>query len=643
MKKLFSKLDRWIALLMIVVVAIVIFATVKLFDRILISQQNEEIYKLSTLIEANIDNAVSTEELIQIYLNDKMKILSETIISEIDKDNLDNYTDKNLLYLKEENKLSGVALFKNYGDDVIIEKSTFEKEIGLSTKKWGFWYKAFRQLFDENEVTIDKGYSDGLFWAGPRSLAYEQEGYYIFTYYRIPGTDYLLNLYVNDKKAFGVMKSNDPNILLDKMVGESSLIDEVALINVDAWNERFTMENRSKLQNYTIEYGYYTSFSPHDTYFLNKANEEKEPIAIEQETFVGKKTKIYSKLRDNKILVFTLNHDNRIALRSRVLGIILVSILLIAIVSYLFIRYFITKYSKLLDVERSRLKLAEEYKHTVRILPSMIFRLVWIDNKILVKHCEGQAIKYLGINNENAINKAIGLVFPEKYYLKSIEGINLGFRGISSEFEFEVDDRIYQNRIEPIIQVDSRGIKEIVIFANDITTLRNSENKAKYMAYHDSLTDMPNRHYFKETVEKEIMERNEGFAIVFIDLDGFKNVNDTAGHDVGDILLKMVSYRINNELDYMAFAARMGGDEFSVLVRNYEGKDNLIKVLNRLKDVISKEYNIRGENFKISASMGVSLYPENGNNYTALLKNADIALYDVKYSGKNGYSFYREK
>ncbi|MCT4631162.1 MAG: GGDEF domain-containing protein [Firmicutes bacterium] len=643
MKKFFSKIDRWIVLLMIAVVLSVIFTTIRAYDSILINQQNEEIAKLSALIESNIDNAVSTEELIEVYLHDKLKVISEEIVEEIGKDNLDKFSDKNLFYLKEKNKLSGVALFKDYGDDIIIEKSTFEKEIGLSTKKWGFWYTAFRQLFDDDTVSINKGYSDGYFWAGPRSLAFEQEGYYIFTYYKIPGTNYLLNLYVNDKKAFGVVKSNDPNTFLEKLVGESTLIDEVALINVEAWNERFTVENRSKLQNYTIEYGYYTSFSPQDTYYLNRVNKGKEPLIVEQTIMGEKKTKIYSKLRENKVLLYSLNQDDRLDLRMNVLGIILIAIILIAIVTFIVIRVFISKYSKLLDVERSRLKLAEEYKHTVRILPSMIFRLVWVDNKILVKHCEGQAIKHLGINNDTVVNMPIGQVFPENYYLKSIEGINLGFRGISSEFEFETEDRIYQNRIEPIIQLDSHGIKEIVIFANDITKMRKSENKAKYMAYHDSLTDMPNRHYFKETVEKEILDTTGEFAVVFIDLDGFKNVNDTAGHDVGDILLKMVSYRINNELDFMAFAARMGGDEFAVLVRNYETKDNLIKVLDRLKNVISKEYTIREDKFKISASMGVSLYPENGTNYTALLKNSDIALYDVKYSGKNGYSFYKDK
>lgn len=642
MKSSFTKLEKSIVILMIASILFVVLITVSIFDHILSAQQYDEINKLSKVIDTNIDNAISTEELIQIYLSDSLKIISKDIVRDLQEKDIDKIDVSILKKIKLKYNLSGVALFKDYGDDIVIEKSTFENEQGLSTKKWGFWYDAFRQLFDDNYVSIDKGISDGPYWVGPRSLAYDQEGYFIFTYYKVPGTKYLLNLYVNDKEAFGVVKSHDPNMLLEELIMESNLIDQVAVINVDAWNERFTMENRSKLQNYTIEYGYYDSFTPDDTYYINLVNDSGGSIVIDQILGENKVTKIYTKLRSNKVLVYIANHDERNKLRKSILLVIFISLIIILFVTFIFIKYAIRKFSNLLDVERRRLKLAEEYKHTVRILPSMIFRLMYLDNQIIVKHCEGQAIRCLDINPESSMLKNILEVFPSDYYEVAFAGIEKGFKGISSEFEYEKDGRIYQNRIEPIIETDIRGINEIVVFANDITTLRNSENRAKYMAYHDSLTDMPNRHYFKETVDDIIKSSYEKFAVAFIDLDGFKNVNDTAGHDVGDILLKMVSYRINNELDYKSFAARMGGDEFAVILRDYGSEGALIDKLNQLKEVIGKEYNIMDQKFNVSGSIGVSLYPGDGEDYTTLLKKADIALYDVKYSGKNAYSFYKD-
>ena len=272
MKNIIETIKNNILFGMLISIIIVIVVTVQVFDFMVTNQQDDEIDKLSSFITYSINNSVGAEDLIQSYLIQILESTTYQIEAEIGNRDLSNFTLEDLEEIKERYKLSGVALFKKEDEDIVIEKSTSEHEVGLSTKTWGFWHEAFSQLLDEEEVSIGRGVSIGKFWDGPRSLAYGQDGYYIFTYYKIENQPYLLNIYVDDMNAFGLVKKNDPNKLVKQMIQETDFIDEIAVINVDAWNNRFLQENRSKLQDFTVEYGRYTSFTAEDTYYLNKVN-----------------------------------------------------------------------------------------------------------------------------------------------------------------------------------------------------------------------------------------------------------------------------------------------------------------------------------------------------------------------------------
>jgi len=178
---------------------------------------------------------------------------------------------------------------------------------------------------------------------------------------------------------------------------------------------------------------------------------------------------------------------------------------------------------------------------------------------------------------------------------------------------------------------------------HDITDRKLAEEKIEHLAYYDSLTNLPNRFMFIESLEHELnrAKRNKDkVAVLFIDLDRFKNVNDTLGHDVGDVLLKEVSRRLEDCIRKHDIVARLGGDEFTIVLTQVKSSNNVTVVSERILKAIRPTFDISGHNIYITPSIGISLYPDNGTDVKNLVKNADTAMYCAKDTGKNNYKFY---
>ncbi|MCG2775195.1 MAG: EAL domain-containing protein [Desulfobacterales bacterium] len=182
---------------------------------------------------------------------------------------------------------------------------------------------------------------------------------------------------------------------------------------------------------------------------------------------------------------------------------------------------------------------------------------------------------------------------------------------------------------------------------------KKSEDQINFLAYYDSLTSLPNRYYFKELLERTIEYANrykKSFTIALIDLDDFNRINDTLGHNIGDDFLKSVSSRLLSILrtsDFVARisdeekpVARMGGDEFIVLLQELVDVATSSHVMHRLLKELSQPYELDGREVFITASIGISKYPDDGEDTENLIKNADTALYHAKRKGKNSYQFY---
>lgn len=213
------------------------------------------------------------------------------------------------------------------------------------------------------------------------------------------------------------------------------------------------------------------------------------------------------------------------------------------------------------------------------------------------------------------------------------------------------------------IEVSVPGNDEIASlassFSNMATSLSESHAQVKYMAHHDALTGLPNRHMFKEYFARTLSyakRHNEVLALMFLDIDEFKQVNDTLGHEAGDQLLQQISDRLSDALrgsDLICshtdmhedspgeMIARIGGDEFTLLLPDIIKPENASKVAERVLENLKPAFVINKHRFFIGGSIGITLYPDDGFTVEELTKHADLAMYEAKRSGKNTYHFYK--
>jgi two-component system, cell cycle response regulator len=169
---------------------------------------------------------------------------------------------------------------------------------------------------------------------------------------------------------------------------------------------------------------------------------------------------------------------------------------------------------------------------------------------------------------------------------------------------------------------------------------RNYAKTQEFMALHDPLTGLANRRLLSERVSHAIIHarRNNGImAIVYLDLDGFKEINNTLGHDSGDLLLKLVAARLVAAVRQEDTVARLGGDEFVIAMPYINSLDGAALAAEKIIGALSQPYNIQENNVTVTASAGIGLYPANGEDVKTLLKNADIALLDAKHASKNTF------
>lgn len=170
-----------------------------------------------------------------------------------------------------------------------------------------------------------------------------------------------------------------------------------------------------------------------------------------------------------------------------------------------------------------------------------------------------------------------------------------------------------------------------------------AEQRVNHLATHDALTDLPNRNLLQDRITKALTRdhRSHGqVAVLFIDLDHFKLINDSVGHDIGDLLLKEVAARLLFCVRGEDTVARQGGDEFIIVLENIASAADASIVAQKILDALMQPYFIKEEELHIGASIGIAIYPDDGNNEEALLRNSDIAMYHAKKAGRNGYQFF---
>lgn len=182
-----------------------------------------------------------------------------------------------------------------------------------------------------------------------------------------------------------------------------------------------------------------------------------------------------------------------------------------------------------------------------------------------------------------------------------------------------------------------------IIQVQDISLQKKAEDRLRHMAYHDALTGLANRNKLEQFISQTLASARRhqtSFALLFLDLDRFKNINDTIGHDAGDLLLQIIAERLRNAVRSVDMVARLGGDEFVLLVNDVKKSENVAAIAQKILENVLKILVLKGKEIYITTSIGISLFPYDGQNMQTLMKNADLALYRAKEKGRNNYQFY---
>jgi len=230
---------------------------------------------------------------------------------------------------------------------------------------------------------------------------------------------------------------------------------------------------------------------------------------------------------------------------------------------------------------------------------------------------------------------AVKASFRRVFEHRTIEQVIFRFIHKSGELRwFESTGKTYRT---------ATGESRVVFVSRDITERQRYEETIRHQAFHDALTGLPNRMLFKDRLALEIAraKRNKQMlAVLFLDLDRFKLVNDTLGHDMGDQMLKIIARRLVGYVREDDTVARLGGDEFTVLLPEILQAENAVKVARKILRAIREPVHIGVHELYISTSIGIALYPNDGEDAESLLKNADTAMYRAKENGKNNYQLY---
>lgn len=289
---------------------------------------------------------------------------------------------------------------------------------------------------------------------------------------------------------------------------------------------------------------------------------------------------------------------------------------------FAFVNFFII-YNRLKENIRQTRKNSEAL---LRVFNSIDTCIILYDNRGRVFSTNKAAEQLFGYSNENFKKKHINSLITKNNFE------TIGLRNHNQIFKARAN---YQQIFQ--------GWSEInVCTVHDISQQQEKEEHLTQLAFHDCLTELPNRLLFYERLQHDLLhaKRNSTLlAVLFLDLDGFKEVNDSLGHEAGDQLLKMVAKRLIKCCREDDTVARMGGDEFTIILSSINSEANLQQISGNILSAISMDFPIKERQINLSISIGISVYPNDSQEVDALLKLADHAMFEAKKSGKNNYFF----
>jgi len=302
-----------------------------------------------------------------------------------------------------------------------------------------------------------------------------------------------------------------------------------------------------------------------------------------------------------------------------------------------------------------------ESEERLRLIANNVPALIsYVDREQRYRFSNRTYNDWFGIAHERMQGCTLAEIFGDEAYGRMRPEVERVLAGTSVEFELALGEGTRRRTLQVACVPHFGGEREVLGFyllANDVTQLKRAQEDLRYaaiqlqhdarrlefLAHHDTLTGLPNRAMFSERAREAVAHarrHQKTAALLFIDLDNFKTVNDTLGHDVGDALLKIISSRLRASVRGDDFVARIGGDEFCVLLQDIADPREAAAVAQKLLQELGKNYRIGEHQVTSGASIGIACVPQDGEDVATLLRLADLAMYRAKELGRNGYQFF---
>ncbi|PGM58186.1 diguanylate cyclase [Bacillus cereus] len=266
---------------------------------------------------------------------------------------------------------------------------------------------------------------------------------------------------------------------------------------------------------------------------------------------------------------------------------------------------------------------------------------------------------FLNVNNAGTTllgyqtNELLNQPYYSLMYEEDLKEIITAFHHVKKGKSISLEIRAYhKNRDIYYLNVTAvpiflkEHISGVYLMIKDITETKQQQEQINFLAYHDTLTELANRRSFHQQLEKVIIRAKTSkrpFAVMFLDLDRFKVINDTLGHRIGDLLLIAVAKRLEQISTPNMKLARLAGDEFTILIEDYKKDKDVQKIADMIVVSMNEPFKIENQHLQISSSIGIAIYPEAGEDPLSILQHADMAMYEAKNKGKNGSSLYTKE
>ncbi|MEH7292879.1 EAL domain-containing protein [Priestia megaterium] len=547
----------------------------------LIEFNKKEITLVTEEIAYEVENSKNSASYMENRMAQELRTASVAIQDSLPADYHDVSNDQ-LKRLAKKLMISHITLLAPAGDDIIGVKSSDPKEINMSTKEWGYWYTSFRQLLSQQTITTKKGVTLPHFWSGPIEVASSNPNHIDkWGYYYDGSTNYIIDPYFRDRHVLDFEKRFGPTNVMNRFTENLEGVLELTVFNPKNFGKRN--------QNVYLNGNKYIKIKDQPIWYgtYTYRNTERDKKSIQEVLKTGKSQSYLAEINHKKVL------------------------------------------KTLVPIKE---------KNT----PAYVIGVVY-DYGLIEKELQQELIKHLLLSLPFIfIVLIISFIFstsitrPIKHIMEHVNQIAKGNFG-----------KVLNTRRKDELGGLVANINHLSHFLKTyVDDLKKSQEESEYHAYHDFLTGLPNRRYFKEQLNRRLIESKEKsirhVAVLFMDIDRFKDINDTLGHSKGDQLIQLIANRIKECLPPAnSFLTRQGGDEFVILFSDFTPEE-VKGITEKIMAYVQQPCYIDNDEVFVSISSGLSFYPEHSTNLDTLITYADVAMYASKRQGGSKVSIYHD-